>query len=278
MLAITFFALVYLHDLVLPHHQPRSCDKCKSWAEANATWWASASVKAAAGASCAMPARGIGGPDGGSGTWNDALDGFCLCEGPAPYKLTTGIRWCSGGGDLVPEPPDLFGAGSDNDQCPYLPDAWDLPTAIARCEAVCTNHTSCVGFTLYFEDKTPAKLRECCFRTGSVASKPPCSSCTARCYEKDDGSGAWSWCGPPPDVPTQLNLLYVSNTTYALNFVTATSNERHPPVAELRRDDGAPSRARSITGWTTRYDATHAYHHGAPPSRCLALERSDNAE
>ena len=250
----------YLHDLVLPHHRPRTCEKCADWSKTNSSFWASAAAQAAAGRNCAIPAKAAGGPTGGAGTWNDALDGFCYCAGggDVPYKVTTGIKWCSGGTDFIPSPPDLFGAGSDNKQCPYIPHDWDDPTAIRTCEAVCSNHTACLGFTFYFEDTTKAHKRECCFRAGSTASKPPCSSCTARCYEKDR-LGAWSWCGPPPDVPTQINLLFVNSSTYALNFVSSFVSSYHPPVAELRRDDSGTTR--TLTGWSTRYDADRQYHH-----------------
>ena len=110
--------------------------------------------------------------------------------GPPPpqhYIETSGIQWCSGGGDLA-LPGSPFGAGFDG-ACPLLPAAWSDATCVEECEAVCSNYSTCVGFTYYQPTggSTPAKkLRSCCFRTGTVAYKPTCDgpSCTARCYQK----------------------------------------------------------------------------------------------
>lgn len=94
------------------------------------------------------------------------------------YVETTGIKWCSGGGDYAPG--DAFGAGVDG-ICPLLPAEWSVDQrGVPACEAVCDKEASCVGFTLEFATKGA----ECCFRTGSTASKPPDPASKNRCYEK----------------------------------------------------------------------------------------------
>lgn len=105
------------------------------------------------------------------------------CERPAPgsaYVETTGIKWCSGGGDYAPG--DVFNAGVDG-ICPRTPTTWSTTDSVRACESVCTNVTQCVGFTMYFNQTAPAST-ECCFRTGSTANKPVDANSTARCYEK----------------------------------------------------------------------------------------------
>ena len=80
--------------------------------------------------------------------------------------------------------------------------------------------------------------------------------------------GSWSWCKPPPDAPTQINLLVINSTALAVNFVTFAS-DGGVPVAELRRKDGSGATA-SITGFTTEWTGgpgamsvgrTDFYHH-----------------
>ena len=74
--------------------------------------------------------------------------------------------------------------------------------------------------------------------------------------------GSWSWCKPPSDAPTQINLLVVNSTALAVNFVTFAS-DGGAPIAELRRKDGSGATA-SITGFTTEYVSsgrTYYYHH-----------------
>jgi hypothetical protein len=112
----------YLHDLVLPHQRRRArATPAKRGVTATRRGGPLRKRKPLR-AVRAMPAQAVGGPDGGAGTWNDALDGFCFCDdGGIAYKLTTGIKWCSGGGDFVPSPADAFGAGADGGQCPYIP-------------------------------------------------------------------------------------------------------------------------------------------------------------
>jgi hypothetical protein len=56
---------------------------------------------------------------------------------PLVYKETTGIKWCSGGGDLYPG--DVFGAGVDS-ECPTIPAGWSVNETVERCNAVCTKN------------------------------------------------------------------------------------------------------------------------------------------
>jgi hypothetical protein len=107
----------------------------------------------------------------------------------AGYKKTTGIKWCSGGGDL--HPGDLFGAGVEA-ECPLIPAGWSIDKTVERCNAVCSNASACVGYTLYFNGSAAGAPggttpRECCFRTDSVANQPTDPTGTARCYEKPGG-------------------------------------------------------------------------------------------
>ena len=132
------------------------------------------------------------------------------------WKETGGIKWCSDGRspDWAGFPKDPFGAGVDGD-CPKTPARWTLNASVAACEALCAPAAACVGFTWYPSAKLggpPAKaLSECCFRTGSVAGKPPCGgaqSCAAtRCYEKplpDRGPNISALV--PSSVPLQSSL------------------------------------------------------------------------
>eukprot|EP01052_Picozoa_sp_SAG31_P026846 SAG31_NODE_2464_length_5655_cov_2.777898_5_plen_265_part_00 len=118
-----------------------------------------------------------------------------LPPAPAPprngYVETSGIKYCSGGGDLTIG--NAFGAGCMPESgrpplCknPLLPVSWSDAQGVLQCESICTNRSRCVGFTYYQGDEATQGLRRCCFRTGNVGVKPRCSgpSCTARCYEK----------------------------------------------------------------------------------------------
>lgn len=97
------------------------------------------------------------------------------------YTETTGIKWCSGGGDYAPG--DVFQGGLDG-VCPLLPPGTATAEAVTKCETVCTADSGCVGFTMYFNGSAP---KECCFRTGSTSNKPVDPTSTARCYEKPGG-------------------------------------------------------------------------------------------
>ena len=113
------------------------------------------------------------------------------CEAPPPpkpgpkppqqWRKTTGIKWCSGGGDFASG--DAFGAGVDG-LCPLLPEALGRDAKVDLCKKVCAapNASSCVGFTWY-PDKNGGQ-GECCFRTISTASKPADPTSDAECYEK----------------------------------------------------------------------------------------------
>lgn len=101
------------------------------------------------------------------------------------YTVTSGIKWCSGGGDYKPAG-DIFGAGIDGN-CPLIPEGWTMDQAAVKCEDVCTSVSECVGFTLYPKlpmSTTDHAPKECCFRTGSVASQPPMPGSQTRCYAK----------------------------------------------------------------------------------------------
>ena len=101
-------------------------------------------------------------------------------SGGRSWIETTGIKWCSGGGNYAPG--NVFNTSVDG-LCPTLDPAWDADAAAGKCEAVCAVAAECVGFTLYFNETT-GRPHECCFRTGSTASKPPDPGSKTRCYEK----------------------------------------------------------------------------------------------
>jgi hypothetical protein len=105
---------------------------------------------------------------------------------------TQHIKWCSGGGDWTNFSGrydyDALGAGMVG-SCPLVPSNLSEAEGVAACEAMCETDSTCLGFTWYPAPQSRANLTACCFRTGSVASKPECpagdASCTGtRCYEK----------------------------------------------------------------------------------------------
>lgn len=264
LLYATLLLNTYLHDVILPKHQPRTC-KCAPWTVGNASFWLSDRQRQAAGSQCAVPALAASGPV----PEGDALDGWCYCDTSGPhfeYRLTTGITTCDGGDNF--DPGDVFGAGKDQ-WCPLLPPEWDDARVISECSKVCDNETACLGWVFYFQEAGNPK--ECCFRTGSTASKPPCPSCTARCYEKVGPGDKSSWCGPKPMEPTQIMLLYVNQTTLAVAFmtnVTASGQARGAaaPIAQLRRDGGVEETAAAaattmLRGFSTAYRGGRVYHH-----------------
>ena len=104
---------------------------------------------------------------------------------------TDHIKWCSGGGDWTSFPTqDPFGAGLDG-TCPIVPPSWATAAGPAACEKLCAATEQCVGFTLYRDHPLlhhAGNATKCCFRTGSVANKPPCTTpdcASTRCYEKE---------------------------------------------------------------------------------------------
>lgn len=109
---------------------------------------------------------------------------------------TANIKWCSGGGDWKVGT-DPFGVKPKSGDCPIVPANWTVAESIATCEKLCEPAVECLGFTWYpsaaLGGRPGATISQCCFRTGSVASKPPCGgdpSCTGtRCYEKPMPTG-----------------------------------------------------------------------------------------
>jgi hypothetical protein len=110
------------------------------------------------------------------------------CDAPGPsqrYIESGGIEYCNGAGDL--HAGDAFGSGCwESCKDPLLPSSWSDDRGVRECEAVCSNSSSCVGFTYYQPQSGTGGKRTCAFRTGSITQRPPCSGpkCTARCYEK----------------------------------------------------------------------------------------------
>jgi hypothetical protein len=150
----------------------------------------------------------------------------------SPYVETSGIKWCSGGGDYAPG--DAFGAGV-NDLCPILPANWTDDAKVAGCERVCSDAKECVGFTFY-PTSAPGGKTECCFRTESTASKPACPACSARCYEKPGGytcdSSATTLILPGPSLtegwpatnPSVRELVFDAKTFELLDAKTYTAD------------------------------------------------------
>lgn len=172
----------------------------------------------------------------------------CRTVNSTSYVETTGIKWCSGGGDYAPG--NVFGAGLDG-LCPITPTAWSTSDAVAACERVCSANDTCVGFTMYFHpnhnpnpnsnpnpnpNSNPTTTTSCCFRTGSTANKPPDPTSTARCYEKPGGTacdGAPTGVlipGPSltegyPATNPSVRLLEFDPSTYALvDMLTYTAD------------------------------------------------------
>ena len=109
---------------------------------------------------------------------------------------TANIKWCSGGGDWKVGT-DPFGVKPGPGDCPIVPANWTVTQSVAACEKLCEPAVECLGFTWYpsaiLGGQPGANISQCCFRTGSVASKPPCGgdpSCAGtRCYEKPMPAG-----------------------------------------------------------------------------------------
>jgi hypothetical protein len=115
------------------------------------------------------------------------------------WKESRGIRYCGGGSgwyrfNSSSGGPFGEGCGAINCTatagCPNIPAAWSDQQGVTECEALCVPDDSCLGFTYYPGNVSAGKLTSCCFRSGSVAAKPTCPGCSARCYEK-----------PPPPLP-----------------------------------------------------------------------------
>ena len=95
-----------------------------------------------------------------------------------------------------------------------------------------------VVITWYPADPTHGgkNLTACCFRAGSVASKPKCAACTARCYEKPPPPP------PPPAPPVPVSqreaMLWVymhneSNTTVWDEYLSNFSRWMRPNVTSV---------------------------------------------
>ena len=61
----------------------------------------------------------------------------------AGYVETTGIKWCSGGGDWAPGD-NVFGAGV-NGLCPLLPSNWTDAAKVTACEQLCSTAEECTS-------------------------------------------------------------------------------------------------------------------------------------
>ena len=131
---------------------------------------------------------------------------------------------------------------------------WNSPTALASAARACAMPAKAVQ----------GPLSKAC----SGAGKPGyaldgwCLCDTADPATPAWSRGSWSWCKPPADAPTQINLLVINSTALAVNFVT-TAPDSGRPIAELRRADGTGFTA-SIDGFTTTYTSTGRvwlYHH-----------------
>eukprot|EP01063_Lacrimia_lanifica_P012492 TRINITY_DN19154_c0_g1_i1.p1 TRINITY_DN19154_c0_g1~~TRINITY_DN19154_c0_g1_i1.p1 ORF type:complete len:700 (+),score=165.83 TRINITY_DN19154_c0_g1_i1:37-2136(+) len=128
---------------------------------------------------------------------------------------------------------------------------WENATAAAAAGVACAMPANAVTPDLALPDYSPAD-----------------GWCLADCG--GDGGGAWyTWCVPPRDAPSGINLLVVNASTVGVNFVTADMGVRAGcrVVAELRAA-GAEATAGSFTGYSTLYrDPTAAralsYHHVA---------------
>ena len=97
---------------------------------------------------------------------------------------TAGVSYCGGGGAFRAGA-DLFGHGTDGG-CALLPPSLLVDEQVLLCQTECggANATACVGFTIYPKTVQPSVAAQCCFRTGTVATKPPNAKSTALCYEK----------------------------------------------------------------------------------------------
>eukprot|EP00937_MAST-01D_sp_MAST-1D-sp2_P004275 g4275.t1 len=203
-----------------------------------------------------------------------------------PWRETRGIKWCSGGGDFATG--DAFGAGVDG-LCPRVPAGWSATRAVAACTALCnaTNASACVGYTMYFEGASAGAPnasvpRECCFRTGSTASKPTAPTSTARCYEKPGLPGAGVCDGPAatallpgpaltqgyPATNPSVRLLEFDPHTYELL-------DAHTYTADLHAANaGAGAGAGALKGglkWVLEYSFRDAF--GVGDLSAASLER-----
>ena len=135
---------------------------------------------------------------------------------PVHWTETSDILWCSGGGDWhAYRPANPFGRGNLTG-CPILPHNWSMAQGVAACEKLCMQSEACLGFTWYPSQSQQGGGNEgtnetsCCFRTGSVDSKPPCGgkpTCAGtRCFQK--------WAPPSDNITIAVGRRpYVFETT-----------------------------------------------------------------
>ncbi len=124
------------------------------------------------------------------------LAGTSAASGAIKWIETDGIKFCGGGTQWGNCPVDPFNTGgtAPTRGCPSVPSAWSMNKAVAACEQLCAPDSTCLGFTWYPGNGTAADRSKCCFRSGSVADKPKCPLCTAKCFEKPPPP-------PPPPAP-----------------------------------------------------------------------------
>ena len=185
-------------------------------------------------------------------------------------KLTGHVaQWCSGGGDYHPPKPDAFGAGVDGG-CPVVPASWTAEKSVAACEQICETAHQCVGFSWCPSTVDGGNRNDtaCCFRTGSVESKPKCGAadptCTGnRCYEKASATSAMRCDGKAhtlllpgvsltegwPATNPALRLLEFDPVTFALR-------EAYTYYADLHAANAAPQRGPQ---WRLAYQFTKEY-------------------
>ena len=73
------------------------------------------------------------------------------------WVKTTGIKWCSGGGDWTNFGSERrqgypLGAGLDG-KCPLVPASYSDAKGVAACEKLCGTDKKCLGFTWYPKGK-----------------------------------------------------------------------------------------------------------------------------
>lgn len=129
--------------------------------------------------------------------------------GGVAWRETDGITTC-GRAYYRNFSADPFKGGMDG-ACAMSPKAWAASESIAACKSLCGPAEGCSGFTFY-----PAAVEHahghrdqnsCCFRVGSLATKPRCdgaATCAGtRCYEKPAPPA-------PPPPPHTLPKPYTS--------------------------------------------------------------------
>ena len=125
------------------------------------------------------------------------------------WKETTGIASC-GSSYWTAFRSNPFSGGMDG-KCALFPTGTAVQHTVDACKSLCAPAAQCAGFTWYTAAKELASGHQnktsCCFRTGSLAHKPPCDGAPTcrgtRCYEKPA-------LPPPPAPPHTLPRPYDS--------------------------------------------------------------------